>query len=161
MADKDERPALPERVSRLSLLFVTLLGLQLVASFLPLPLTYVSAPFALAAIVVGIMLIVALAGVNSIALWMLTIVGTLISMTMAFTLAMTAALHGPAYAAQQCLNRAITSSAEDACWEQYESDVLAASEGWPPSLRSIVMEQLGLDPEESPAASPSPSPSAP
>ena len=157
MADNEERPKLTERVSRLSLLFVTMLGAQFIASFLPLPLTYLAAPFVLGAVVVGIMLMVALSRVDSMLMWVLTIVGTLMSVGMGLTLATTSALHGPAFAAQQCLDRALTESATDACWEQYELDVYAETEGWPPSIREGIAQQLGLDPEE--LAEPSPSPS--
>ena len=137
------------------MLFVMLMGASVILTFLPMPWSSVSAVTAIAAIVVGIMTMVAMRRTATMGLWILMIMGLGLAGSMTLVAAGSAVLHEEFAERQECQRYALTLKAERACETAFEE----ASAARTAELQDELYERLGLTPPGSSSPTPSPTPS--
>ncbi len=154
MTPVKEPPRLSPKAARRAMLFVLLMGASVLLGFLPVPWMVVSALTAVAAMVVGVMTMVAMRRSATMGLWILMVLGLGLAASMTLVAASSAVLQEELSEYQECQRYALTIKAQRAC----ESTLEEASEARRLEFEKEVYERLGLDPPAAPSQTPSPSP---
>ena len=122
----EPRPADPEgtaRATSLTRLFAVLVLASVLVATLRLPWQAAALPFAIAAVVVGVRAIVVAVRARSRGLAPVLAVGLVISVLWTFSVTVLLAPWEAQQAKQECLERALTIGARNACESQFEKDL--------------------------------------
>jgi hypothetical protein len=119
------RPPFPPRVVRATRRFSFALLVGVALTLLPLPWAFGGLPFAVGAIVLGVVTMVLMRRVASPGLWTLVSIGTLVASSLALNFAASIVLYDEVVALQDCMGNAITIAARDRCSAEFEAAATA------------------------------------
>lgn len=129
MTTRVRAPFPPQVIVRVRLFAYSLAG-AVVLSFLPLPWCVVGFPFAVAAVVFGIASMIAMRHGSSMGLWTVVVVGFLMAGSFTLDYTLMTFLFRETLDYQDCLSRAITTTAKDRCMDEYEEAARVRLESW-------------------------------
>jgi hypothetical protein len=123
---------LPARVVRASKRFSYALVAAVAFTFFPLPWALAGLPCAIAAGVLGVLVLRSLRGVPAVGLVALTYAGIALAGVMTATYAAVIVAYDDVLAYQRCVGGALTITAEDRCLREFEDAVSGRWGGWWP-----------------------------
>ena len=142
MPPRPVRQPFSPRVVKTTRAFALSLALSVVLAILPLPWSRAGLAFAVAAVVLGVVAMLAMRSGASTGLWALTIVGTLAAGSLSLTYGASVLFYKELAAYQACSADALTITAVDRCSAEFEK----AQKERTAELQATVERWLGTKP---------------